>query len=415
MTIIVLLILAGVTIQTLTGDNGLLSKAREAKEKSLDAEIEEEIRLAWNKVYTNSYIGNYTEAQKARELQAELIKNDNNAIVTVSGIRLIVNYKGCIKLLNMASGLISEAITATKAKEEKIVFTENTSLIDSDGIVFIVPKGFKLASDSAEKVTEGIVIEDAEYENTKGSQFVWIPVGIASKSNATEIIELKRYVFDSDGNVDPVLSKSNPQDQLKTSLTNWRYYIEGLNTSTTSNAHAKDINDFITRTNSAKGFYIGRYEARKNSFNKITEVVTDSIYNHTNQLTAALESQGMYASNNCFESDLINSFAWDTAILFLQEYDNRKGDNLIKYSRQLRTETKYISTGTTTDKICNVYDMAGNCVEWTTETEASIGSPPAVRRGGAYCISDRSTCMRESNYANESYDYMSFRPILYIK
>ena len=45
-TIIVLLILAGVTIATLTGDNGILTKAQSAKKVSTDAEIEEKIKLA---------------------------------------------------------------------------------------------------------------------------------------------------------------------------------------------------------------------------------------------------------------------------------------------------------------------------------------------------------------------------------
>ena len=45
-TIIVLLILAGVTIATLTGDNGILTKAQSAKKTSTDAEIEEKVKLA---------------------------------------------------------------------------------------------------------------------------------------------------------------------------------------------------------------------------------------------------------------------------------------------------------------------------------------------------------------------------------
>ena len=44
-TIIVLLILAGVSIATLTGDNGLLSKAQEAKEKTEEARRKEEQEL----------------------------------------------------------------------------------------------------------------------------------------------------------------------------------------------------------------------------------------------------------------------------------------------------------------------------------------------------------------------------------
>ena len=46
-TIIVLLILAGITVATLTGDNGIVTKAGEAKTASEDAKIEEEIQLAF--------------------------------------------------------------------------------------------------------------------------------------------------------------------------------------------------------------------------------------------------------------------------------------------------------------------------------------------------------------------------------
>lgn len=47
-TIIVLLILAGVTIATLFGDNGVLTKATEAKNEQADATVEEAVKLAWN-------------------------------------------------------------------------------------------------------------------------------------------------------------------------------------------------------------------------------------------------------------------------------------------------------------------------------------------------------------------------------
>ncbi len=45
-TIIVLLILAGVTINVIIGDNGIISKARDAKNKTENVSIEEEIELA---------------------------------------------------------------------------------------------------------------------------------------------------------------------------------------------------------------------------------------------------------------------------------------------------------------------------------------------------------------------------------
>ncbi len=56
-TIIVLLILAGVTIVTLTGDNGLLQKAQSAGEQSKIAEAEEQIKL----IYAEYQISKYAE------------------------------------------------------------------------------------------------------------------------------------------------------------------------------------------------------------------------------------------------------------------------------------------------------------------------------------------------------------------
>ncbi len=52
-TIIVLLILAGVTIAMLTGENGILSKAQTAAEKTKRAEAEEQVRLAILASYDN--------------------------------------------------------------------------------------------------------------------------------------------------------------------------------------------------------------------------------------------------------------------------------------------------------------------------------------------------------------------------
>ena len=45
-TIIILLILASVTVATLTGDNGIITKAMEAREKTELAEVEEQLELA---------------------------------------------------------------------------------------------------------------------------------------------------------------------------------------------------------------------------------------------------------------------------------------------------------------------------------------------------------------------------------
>jgi len=60
-TIIVLLILAGVTIVTLTGDNGVLTKAKYAVDKYSDAEIGEQIKLAYLELQTEKLYNSSTK------------------------------------------------------------------------------------------------------------------------------------------------------------------------------------------------------------------------------------------------------------------------------------------------------------------------------------------------------------------
>ena len=121
-----------------------------------------------------------------------------------------------------------------------------------------------------------------------------------------------------------------------------------------------------------------------------------------------------------FESDLINSYAWDTATLFLQTIDNRTTDKTKKYSRQNSLNTSLAIQGTNNltnasqqDKICNVYDMASNCYEWSTETYSN-NFPACTLRGGSCNGSNYYTNIRYDNGATCSSNNYSFRPLLYL-
>ena len=56
-TIIVLLILAGVSIAMLTGQNGILTRATEAKSDTARAEVVERINMELNGIYTDALAG----------------------------------------------------------------------------------------------------------------------------------------------------------------------------------------------------------------------------------------------------------------------------------------------------------------------------------------------------------------------
>ena len=79
-TIIVLLILAGVTIATLTGDNGIITRTNQAKTKMEEATLEEKIRLLATETMINQYTGK-NEEKTAQDLQDELNEQGENVLV----------------------------------------------------------------------------------------------------------------------------------------------------------------------------------------------------------------------------------------------------------------------------------------------------------------------------------------------
>ncbi len=361
-TIILLLIIAGVSISALT-NTGIFEKANDAKKASENAEIEQGQKISEYEKELNKYI--------AQELTSNMI-------------------------------------------DKVLSTTENKVLKDSKGNIFTVPAGFKVTND-ATTVDQGIVIEDATESETKGSQFVWIPVGTITKADGTETtITLGRYDFDETTGVASAYSGSYIEEDTNdpSTLKN----IEGKSI-------AKNITNFINSVATNGGYYIGRYEARTttarndkgDALTQITEKGTDQVYNYVTQQQAAQQAQGMYTSNN-FTSDLMNSYAGDTATLFLQSCGTNK-----KYSRQGRGEnTSILQTGTNAlndinkiDKQCNVYDMAGNVFEWTTEMSDDSYSP-CVRRGGYYDYDYGYTSYRDRNLTSHSDVYIGFRPILYL-
>ncbi len=87
-TIIVLLILAGVTIAMLTGDEGILNQAGKAEDENSKAEEKDQIGLAYNAVMVDSK-GKTVEADK---LQEELRRYDSGATVTKNGENFKVTF-----------------------------------------------------------------------------------------------------------------------------------------------------------------------------------------------------------------------------------------------------------------------------------------------------------------------------------
>ena len=368
-TIIILLILATISIQSLT-NTGLFKKAQEAKEKTQNATENQAKTLNEYEDELNKYISGTISKQPVKKVE------DN----------------------------IGRVLSTT----------DNTELQDAYGNKIVVPAGFKIVSNSdtnnATTVDKGIVIEDVTLGATAGSQFVWIPVGkiytdIAKTDANAKTIELGRYEFDSNGNKSAYSGSYVEEDKGDTNTTLKNY----------GNTIAKNITNFKNSVTTNGGYYIGRYEARtstarnkeNDTLTQITVKGTDKVYNWVTQIQAASQSQNMYNSTK-FTSDLMNSYAWDTATLFLQTC----GTNT-KYSIKTSVNSTLSQTGTSDDKQCNIFDMASNLREWTTETSSNSNSP-CVNRGGSYYNSGHYTSYHNLYITSQSGIGLGFRPILYL-
>ena len=414
-TIIVLLILAGVSIAMLTGQNVILMQANNAKNETEQANAKEKVESAVIATMSQSKRGTLD----ADKLVAE-ITNNYGGTATKTGTGFPVNttvdgkdfaVDGDGNITSTERKLLSE-ITGNE--------TANTPAKDNLGNPITIPAGFEVVNPN-DNVEDGIVVRDKTHTKTAGSEFVWIPVGdVKTRDKGTINIELNRYSFDSTGKA-TAYSGNYTEDTAANHDNNYK------------NTIAKDIEDFKSKAASSHGYYIGRYEARdkdstaertssSSTTNQLVCTADNYVYNNVTQSQAATLSRGMYTGTP-FESDLINSYAWDTATLFLQTFDNRTNkDSLKKYSRQtsLNTSEDGLATQGTNkldtskqDKICNVYDMASNCMEWSTET-SSNSNYPCTRRGGYYGNSNNCTSYRVYYATTYSYHNYSFRPLLYL-
>ena len=274
-------------------------------------------------------------------------------------------------LNNVAGGTTGGGTLGTVTGDE----TSNTTVEDSLGNKVVVPPGF-VVQNPTDNVEDGIVIvDDDESRPTYGNEFVWIPVGtgIKKEDGSTFDVTLSRYTFDDSGIV---------TDKENNIISHGQYNFQELNTGKGNRVAKEEIESedagFRKSVKENGGYYIARYEARTSivrsgeddELTPITVKPNDYVYNYVTQIQAADLSRNMYSNSN-FESDLMNSYAWDTAIDFLQKCDNRT-DKTNPYSRQSSINTTLAIQGTnnleTEDKICNIYDMASNCRESTTET-----------------------------------------------
>ncbi len=330
-TIIVLLILAGIAISLTVGNNGLFARAKNAANTWREAEVNE-----------------VSEMKNFEDVYDETLKN----------LGLDGNGGGNKKPIGEITG------------EEKT----NTETTDKEGNRVVVPAGFKVVNPES-TVEEGIVIEDVSANNsdTVGNQFVWISCTLDGANNT---LKYDRYAFTRDDwsfRQSFVLGSNGEKEKD----TDGSYKIQNANNTSYYYHEAMPEQERIS-IEKYEGYYIGRYEVGTDSARSSTskDNITATarikenlpVYNYVSRDKAVTIAERMYTG----KSKLCSSYAWDTALQFIggTYAVNSEGENC--------GTGKLENTGYYAIK--NIYDMGGNVGEWTTETFTYSGSPCVIRR-----------------------------------
>ena len=362
-TIVVLLILAGVSLNLVLGENGIISKAREASTKTV-------------------------QAQQNSEIEMNLLEQ--------------------------------ELANATKEPDP------------AEGVK--IPTGFYYVGGTK---TSGIVISDNvndkdKYKNKAvvgtdllGNQYVWIPCTTDNTSSDLQYTRTEWGVeVDGDDNSKAI------KDEL--TLTDASVTYSDADTANGINADvSKEIVAQIKaeKTSVAKygGYYIGRYEVGKNGDTAVVK------YNQTPYASITWSTAYGLAkkiiTNSEATSYLCSSYAWDTAVNFIQNNSTAKNyatsiegfngnwnpqevkdpsGNVIKPAGT----SQQLNTGLTT-QFCNIFDMGGNEGEFTTELNPGT-SETVVLRGGGYNISNPAGNRWDSG-SGSAYIFNGFRATLFLK
>ena len=406
-TIVVLLILAGVSLNAIFSENGIIKRAKDAQNRMNNAQE--------------------SDLNALNDLDKWI---DNQVNGTAGG--------------NTTGGDDNPSTSPKISTLVGTVVDKNTKAEDAYGNKITIPKGFKVVAhgtaagsatytysgDNIPAVQDGIVIENG----TDGNQFVWVPVGtIKNKNNTTNTITLGRYEFDSNtgalkSNTPVQVASVENCTQEVTINTNYKELSvfragNSATDSTAQNATARNLEEFISTTLANGGYYIARFEA-SGTASKITSKYNQTVLGNITQPNAAKAAREMYGEikeNNklVYASDLVNSYAWDTAIIFIQTYSI--GEDASRYASQNKS-TSFANTGINNDKYCNIYDMSGNASEWTTESSTgsvNSSSYPCVNRGGVFLtgkgVSLGFTSGRGYDNTTSCLSNSGLRPLLYVK
>lgn len=311
-------------------------------------------------------------------LIALVILENKKEKVTMSFSNIVQNEKQNPENEEEENNTVETNTTNTVKPEKEVTISEVKT---TDGGKIPVPSNFNyIEGDSA----SGAVISDES-----GNEFVWVPV--------EDFNTYERQMFLHNG--------ESGETEISLDDTNIRDI----------NSYNDEFDDSIRNYN---GFYVARYEAGKGNDNQVISQKDAIVWTGVTWENARELSLTMYEENDAFQTDLINSYAWDTICNWLRNsgVDIDDSTSTGNYQNNVNHQDKIVTSGSNENwKTNNIYDMAGNAWEYTTE-EYGDHEKYHIGRGGGYWneghvypISCRGQSEDNANLA------IGFRVVMYLK
>ena len=460
-TIVVLLILAAVSISMLTGENGIITQAQDAKDKTGQASAEERVNVEVAGSFdSNGNVSipllNENLKKNVEGITHEGKTLDENPItslpttVEVDGYEVEITGKGSSG--GVTGGTKYEEDTKVTIGGEEVSIPGGSTIskipgeyedVDEGIVIYIIPEG-ETPNWEADEDGDGIKDVQEQYD-----QFVWVPVpnAIAVDMNDDEVV--------NETDIDLMIAQDKYPMAIATDDTNYRGVLYDFNenggtltisdkswssTSTsyrepaylTNDSYAdgstynntdpkisqsllqSEFNSMVNKVSSNKGFWVGRYETSnmtsnnaQDKTNKIQVVrgATSGVSGNSINWYRMYAQQKAYRSlteiSSARTSSMIWGSQWDQIMIWMKDVPSEYTDTTYtgKYyitnavgmgnfgvSSGINDGWSSTSSPASTGyqdayRVKNIYDLAGNLVDWTLEAD---DTGHRVLRGGGF-------------------------------
>ena len=477
-TIIVLLILAGVSIAMLSGDNSILTRGAEAKTSTDKAQIEERIKTSYLAALTEGH-GVVTEETFVAELKKEFgvakIEDTNATTIDTTSTQgkwiVTIDNSGPVELVAgistptpFTSNFTAEELTALETNGiAEITGNEitNENLKENSRIKGVITGQVPLTTEMTYitgTLDTGVVVAIGKTENDTGNEFVWVPVPVAIATSAPDSstgIDLSQeankealrpmailqsgsstnyqgLLYDFSGTTstamevksvtgasgyrEPATLSGFDTDTAKPSGSEVSYLgAIGLTASEFASKIQSDYNKMVASVNKYGGFFVARYELGLEGTTKKKKKASELVTTATAENSNTNRWYGLYSkTNGMYEEAGSQNFV--SQMIWGSQYDA-----MMNWMAKTGTtvgianSNKYNTAQTTGSKEKDKINNVYDLYGCHWEcTQEALHTYGRAYRGGRYSSSS-APAYRLLNNPNNTKTYYSSRPALYIR